>query len=297
MAAVFLVSAVTGCSGRPEVHTDVVGCGLRADTVMAVNRELNVILLPAILEDEVVQMKLDTGAEVSALFPGTIADFGLREDNRTLRELDGAGGSVRAGSVVASRFAIGSLPPHPTAFSVGVRDLLPGRFPPVAGLIGTDLLWRHELELDAPNLRATLYSLDTCPAFVPWPMAKGVALTRTPSGLSFVVLDIDGHAVRALLDTGASTTTMTRRLAEALGVSSEALAADPGFVRFGLRDSRIELRQHRFDQITLGPVTWRDVPVGVADLHLPGVDMLLGADLLAQQRIWISPTRSMLWLG
>jgi predicted aspartyl protease len=166
----------------------------------------------------------------------------------------------------------------------------------VAGLLGADILAGHDLDLDPPMQRAGLYTVADCPGFLPWPDAAGVALTRSASGLNFVIVDLDGHAVRAMLDTGARGSFMTRRLAASLGITEAMLAADPIFTKIGISRSEIDVRQHRFASISVGSTTWRDAPVAIADVAVPGVDMLLGADLLGRQRLWISPARSMLWL-
>lgn len=294
----FLLASLqlAGCAGAFDPAGPVGACIVHRDADLLVRRERDFILLPAILDGRPVQMVLDTGAEVSTISPAVALSFGLVSDPLNGRVLLGVGGDVRTGSVLASRFAVGELPPQPQRFSVSPIDILPELSPPVAGLLGADLLGGRDLELDVPRSRAALYTLRGCPDFQPWPDPKGVALTRTQSGLGFVVVDFDGSAVRALLDTGARTSFMTRQLAESLGITDAMLADDPATVRVGISRSAIDVRQHRFERISLGPVTWRDVAVGVADVTLPGVDMLLGADLLSRQAIWISPARKMLWL-
>jgi predicted aspartyl protease len=296
LTGVILALLLAGCAPRGEVAAENTGCRVRRDTEMAMQRDRQFMLLPATLESQPVRMVLDTGAEVSTISPAIARDFGLREDQANGRVLRGVGGDVRTGSVMARRFAIGTLRPGPARFSLGPSNILPGLSPPVAGLLGADLLDGRDIDLDAPGGRAALYTIKSCPNFHPWPGVSGTPMSRTPTGLDFVVADFDGNAVRALLDTGARGSFMTRRLAASLGITDEMLLADPISVKIGISRSEIDVRLHRFDQVTLGPVTWRDVPIGVADIPLPGIDMLLGADLLGRQRVWISPARGMLWL-
>ena len=288
--ALVLVTLLASISARAAV------CDIHQDADLALRRVRDLILVPATLNDRPVQMVLDTGSEASTITPDFARDFGLVEDTARGRELRGVGGNVRTGTVVATTFAIGGIRARQARFSLSVTSLLPDELPPVAGLLGADRLVGYDLDLDAPNLRASLYTIRSCPKFQPWPGVAGVSLSRTKSGLSIVVVGVNDNAVRALVDTGARSSIMTRGLATSLGVTEGMLEADPMVTRRGVNGARIDVRQHRFAEITLGPVIWRDVAVGVADVAIPGVDMLLGADLLGRQRIWLSPSRAMLWL-
>lgn len=291
-----IVLLVGGCASSTGLARQESGCTVRRDAELPMRRERDFILLPARLNGHAVQTVLDTGAEISTISPSVAAQFDLPEDADSGRILRGVGGDVRTGSVLADRFGLDNLPGVPTRFSLSTADVLPGLTPPVVGLLGIDLLADRDLDLDTPNLRAALYSVRACPTFRPWRDGQGVAITRLASGLSLVVAEVDGSAVRALLDTGARTSFMTKRLAAALGVTDSMLAADPVSIKIGISQSEIDVRQHRFDQIALGPIRWHGPLVGIADVELPGVDMLLGIDLLGRQPIWISPSRGMLWL-
>ncbi len=291
-----LLSAVLFLFTSAMAAAHAAGCDIRQDADLAIRRARELILIPATLNARQVQMVLDTGSEASTIAPDLATELGLVEDTAHGRELRGIGGNVRTGSVVANSFSIGQLRAKRSRFSLGATSLLPDQWPPVAGLLGADRLAGHDLDLDMPNLRAGLYTVRSCPKFQPWPGVEGVSLLRTKSGLSIVVVGVNDNAVRALLDTGARGSLMTRRLAASLGVTEGMLEADPVVSRRGVSGSPIDVRQHRFSEITLGPVTWRDVSVGIADVSIPGVDMLLGADLLGRQRVWLSPSRAMLWL-
>ena len=50
----------------------------------------------------------------------------------------------------------------------------------------------------------------------------------------------------------------------------------------------IDFSQHRFATVDVGAIPMRNMPINVADMRLPGVEMLLGADWIARPRIWIS---------
>jgi hypothetical protein len=49
------------------------------------------------------------------------------------------------------------------------------------------------------------------------------------------------------------------------------------------------MRLHRFTTLRVGPLVTRDPQLWVAPVHLvPIVDLLLGADWLRSQRVWLS---------
>jgi predicted aspartyl protease len=160
--------------------------------------------------------------------------------------------------------------------------------PPVAGLLGVDVLSHFEVELDLPAHRMALYTLTGCSSYAPWPDASTFALQRTATGLTFVGAQVDGRAVRALVDTGARTTMLTRQTAMALGVSEATLAGATTRNGVGIGSGSVVFRQHRFDELGLPGDLVRDMPVNIAELDLPDIDMLLGADYLERRHTWIS---------
>jgi predicted aspartyl protease len=113
-------------------------------------------------------------------------------------------------------------------------------------------------------------------------------LQRTASGLAFVGAQVDGRRVRAMLDTGARTTLMTRATAMSLGVSAATLAGAASRNGVGIGLGNIAFRQVRFAEIGLPGDLERNMPVNIAELDLPGVDMLLGADYVDARHAWIS---------
>ena len=270
-------------------------CRVRTDASLPPLLLGNNLLVPLTLDGMATQMKLDTGAEVSSLVPQIVRQLGLPREPGPGRRLRGIGGDVSSPSVLAHQVRLGAIPMHPQVFSVGGLDPAPGLAPPFGGILGQDLVSGRDIDLDLPDHRVDLVSVSQCPAFGPWAGAQGVALTRVSAGLFFTVAVVDGHAVRALLDTGASTTTITRRLAAALGISNAALAGDPIAHKVGISGREMVVPLHRVGQVTLGPVAWTDVTVAVTAADTPA-DMLLGADLLTRQRVWLSAYRGILWL-
>ncbi len=78
------------------------------------------------------------------------------------------------------------------------------------------------------------------------------------------------------------------------GVDISPAASPAGGVGIGM--ANVEVRQHQFAELGLPGALMHDVTANIAEIRLPGVDMLLGADYLGRRRIWISYSTGRLFL-
>lgn len=295
-----LALALAGCAHSPGPIPPgplPPGCALTLRATVPLRDERNFMLAPVALEGEPATLVVDTGAEATTIMPAAVQRLGLKPDGLRPTTLLGVAGRVRSQDVRLHRLSLADLTLR-LDNGVGVGDLpaFPGVAPPVSGLLGADVLSRFEVELDLPGRRMSLYSAQRCAGYLPWPGAVALPLDRPRGGLAFVTAQVDGKPVRALLDTGARTTLVTRAAALRLGVSDAALAGDLRHAGVGVGSATIAFRQHRFASIGVPGATMRDSVASVADLRLPGVDMLLGADFLGRRRVWISYATGRLFL-
>jgi len=300
LALLLAAATLAACAPRPTVVAPADPCRPPPRAVATLREARNFLLVDATLNGQPAALLVDTGADITTLTPLAAAALRLPADPAHNRRLAGITGSVAAPGGTLHRLALGG---HEIATdrSIGVSALptLAGLDPPVAGLLGADVLAGFEVELDLPAGRMALYPPPpraACPGWRPWPQAAAAKLHRTSSGLEHLDVLVDGRAVPALLDTGARTTLITRETAAALGVTAPMLAADAPRTGVGVGGSSAEFRRHRFATLGLPGAMARDVPVNIADLPLPGVDMLLGADFLGHRHVWISYSTSRLFL-
>jgi predicted aspartyl protease len=107
-----------------------------------------------------------------------------------------------------------------------------------------------------------------------------------------ISVTLDGMAENALVDTGASYTTIARTRALAAGVTEQMLQADHQGSVQGIARARADVAAHRFTSLQIGTESFSRPTLIVAPL--PGsVDntsyhMLLGEDYLRKHRVWIS---------
>ena len=104
----------------------------------------------------------------------------------------------------------------------------------------------------------------------------------------FFPVRLDGHQLAALIDTGAQLTTLDANSAAALGVSGTTLAHDPVTTLRGAAAEMVKSRAHRFAELQIDGQSLRDQTIMVAKLGLQDADLVLGADFLRWQRVWLS---------
>lgn len=160
----------------------------------------------------------------------------------------------------------------------------------VAGLLGADWLRDFDVDLDLPHRRVTLYHVEGCGGdYVPWPGPKTPVVAEVfRGGLVLIVVRLDGHPVTAMIDSGANHSILNETVAARIGIGPAELAHDPAGISVGVDGARETLHAHRFGQLRIGGVTYRDPVIAVAPLGLPVAQMLLGDDWLRGTRVWIS---------
>ena len=297
VAALAALSACAAASDSAGLSLAEARCRPVKRAELKLRQARNFLVVPAMLDGHAATLLVDTGAETTTLTPQAAAPLHLRPDPTRQRTLAGITGNVRSASLTLPELALGGTVVA-TAQSVSIGDLpsLDGLDPPVAGLLGADVLAKFEVELDLPASRMTLYAPSPCAGYKPWAQAVSVPFQRSRSGLAFLDAEVDGRAVRALLDTGARTSLMTRETALTLGVTPSMLAADQTRTGVGVGGGSATFRRHRFATLGVPGALDRNVAVNVADLHLPGAEMLLGADYLGPRHIWISYATGRLFL-
>lgn len=302
-AVLCLALGVAGCaelpagwrSATPDVPVRNAACLLAPEATVPIARQRNFLLVPVSIDGRAVTMVVDTGAEASLVTPSAARWLQLPVQPGRGSVMRGVGGDVRTATVRAGSMTLGGSPMgRNLLLDVGALPPFPGIAPPVAGLLGADLLARHEVMLDPAAGRMSLYAPSGCSGAAPWPGAVAVLIERTRSGLAFVPAEVNGTRLRALLDTGARTTQITPQAAERLGVPPPTDAPSETGIGIGL--TSFAYRRHRFDSVGFPGALEHGMMLNIAPFHLRGVDMLLGADYLGARRIWISYASGRLFL-
>ena len=237
-------------------------------------------------------MLVDTGVDSTVLAVAAAQRAGLARDPRGDIGLAGVSGILPMAGARARRVQIGEavLEDWPVAVGPIVLPALDGQ--PLDGLLGTSVLSEFDVDLDLPNERMTLYRARPCPAArPPWREAYRQVAQVTTDGSDtrrlLMPLRLNGVRFTALLDTGTSFTTVSRRVAEAAGVTEGDLVRAQTLVSASGAPGGFRTRIQRFGELRVGDDVRHGPVVLVGDL--PGTfDALLGGDYLATRRVWLS---------
>jgi predicted aspartyl protease len=222
-------------------------CSLKAVASLDMLPSAHRILVSASLNGTEMPMLVDTGAGVSSVSDKTVNALGLTRQESQLKSLDMYGNASRE-FVRLDTVQLGSLKGKDVNLMIWA-----GRDVAFNGLIGGDMLERYDVELNFVTRKLNLFSQDHCEGkVVYWPATSGTvvpfSMTRplrsNTLGMEIghdtlirVPVTLDGKAIRAMIDTGAPTTTMSADTAERLfgitahspGVIPNSDAQDPTF--------------------------------------------------------------------
>ncbi len=171
----------------------------------------------------------------------------------------------------------------------------------IAGLLGSDLLYApaHDLELDFPGRHLALHPGGACATgplgwsgrYWPLPISK----TATSHHL-LVPVTLNGVTLRAVLDTGAFATSISRSAARRAGISDELQDGAPIIPTRDVNGTGTVAHRFRFESFTVGPERFRNVELVVADGDFSDGDLLLGMDYFRGRKLWLSAATAQLYV-
>lgn len=255
------------------------------------------ILVPVQINGVTGSFVLDTGAQRSVVTPDAVNRLGLARDEWVGTTMSGVGGVDRRPNANPRSLTLGGVPlvrrtlSHDTSLTVAVLPNARAGSIVIDGLLGRDFLAQFDLDLDMPAHRLTLFRVSGCAGrFLPWAGNYATIPATVPAGDAIVVpVSIDGKDMRALLDTGASSSLIAAPGMYRLGLSEGGMAGDPSGQIGGVGPRLLTVRQHRFRSMRVGDQTLDSPAIWVEPVRLtPIVDMLLGGDWLAERHVWIS---------
>ncbi|WP_246375918.1 pepsin/retropepsin-like aspartic protease family protein [Gluconacetobacter takamatsuzukensis] len=240
---------------------------------------------------------VDTGAEGGLVSARVAQALGLAVDSgrsTVLYGTGGAGGMVPNVLIAALRLNTEDgqgLDLGPLSTPVGELPGQPMITPPVAGLLGGDVLSRFDLEFDVAGGWLSLWRVqgeyDACRAAPAWRGAYGTVKLLREGHRVAVEVELDGRPLTALVDSGARSRILSIEAAKRAGVSEDRLAADPGGETSGVDGRPVLYHWHRFGSLRVGAEV-EQAPVLTVSRLRDRVDMLLGADWFARHDVWIS---------
>jgi hypothetical protein len=251
------------------------------------------LMLTVTLDGQPARFILDTGAVRSLVTPEAVARLRLRLDEWVDSTVMGVGGYRRHRNADPRSITLGGLALHrrtltqDTSLTVGI---LPGGGA-ADGLLGRDFLSLYDVMIDPGAGRLSLYDARGCAGrFLPWRGGYAAVPATVPMGQALVFeARVDGHKMRAMLDTGAYRSLVTAPGMMRLGLTAASVAGDPQDLAQGVGPLTVRMPRHRFSSLSVGGDVVRDPALLVTAFHvLPMVDLILGADWLAGRLVWLS---------
>ncbi|MCQ8241866.1 retroviral-like aspartic protease family protein [Rhizosaccharibacter radicis] len=271
-------------------------CERRVAASVALRDDDGFITIPVEVGSRAASMLLDTGSDAGLFTRAGVQRLGLPVDQAHRIRMQGTGGDGRSvPSALFGMLRIGAMTLPGGAMPVGVLPGEPVIRPPVAGLLGADILSHFDLELDLPHGVARFWTMRlgsvACAGPPFWDQPTGaveaIRLSRLGDRRTLPV-QIEGRPLVALLDTGARSRILSNEAAARLGVGADVLGADPGGITAGVDLHETAYHWHRFRSLRIGDTTERDPVLTVAPLAEKHVDMLLGADWFSRRQVWVS---------
>jgi predicted aspartyl protease len=210
----------------------------------------------------------------------------------------GIGGESRAEIGYISEIRLGK------AVREGWRVLVAGEGDQGVFIIGNQYFQDHELEFDLSRHRVRLFKSEDCrgTSLAYWTRSPGVVPIWI-DGWIYVDVLVNGKPVRAILDSGASTSIIDTSVLARIGAEAQLRTAAPGRCIRGMGKQAIASRVGQFDTFAIGDELIRNPKIYFADLRkdMPRVnlllfeiekyempEMLLGADFLRAHRVLVA---------
>ena len=251
------------------------------------------------IDGGVANFLFDTGAERTIMTAAAAKRLGIAAHYEYARRMRSLGTAVAGGDARLKSFELGGVRFGDFRILVGAVMLPSVDGKPIDGLLGADFLRDFDIDLDLPRRRIGLFAPAACPTTAPaWrgPYAT-IAAHRSLHDRLFFPVRLDGHQLAALIDTGAQLTTLDAESAAAVGVSGAALRRDPTTTLRGAAAEVVKSRAHRFAELQIDGQSLRDQTIMVAPLGLQDADLVLGADFLRWQRVWLSYRSHLVFLA
>ena len=240
------------------------------------------------IEGNQVQMMVDTGAFYSMLSEPAARQMSLplRHAPDGLR-IYGLNGIIDTRMTTVKKLGIGKGELANIDFLVGGNDTGHGN----TGLLGRNLLTSTDLELDMANGKLRLmFPNDDCQGDAvaywagdtPVTVMKMVAYEDAYPKIEADVL-VNGHKVRALFDSGASTI-LSRRAARDAGIADADMT--PGNITLGAGHGEGKSWNARVDKMDFGGEVITNSRIDIGDFTDP--EMLIGMDFFLSHRLYVS---------
>lgn len=233
----------------------------------------------------------DSGAWYSMISPGSAAELGLKLVDLPPGYFNrGIGGDFAPKLTTVDRFTIAGVPVPRVQFLVGGSEV------GSVGLLGQNVLALADTEFDLANGMIKLMRSRGCEKadLTYWaPAGSSYSLLKTeamPAERPHIVgsITINGVKLRALFDTGASTSFLSLRAAERVGLKPDGPGVTPAGMSGGLGRRFVKTWIGPVASIKIGDEETRNTRLRFGGDDFADIDMLIGADFFLSHHVYWS---------
>jgi tetratricopeptide (TPR) repeat protein/predicted aspartyl protease len=253
-----------------------------------------------------IKLIADSGAFFNLLTPQAAAKAALHVAGAPLGlpYIVGLAGAEDVRLATAKDFSLAGVTFHKADFLVAAPQL---GSEGVDGLLGDNILSYADVEFDLANGVIRLFKPVGCASqtnFGYWATSGVETADITPATklANHIVVDVkvNGHAMRAVLDSGAGRSFITRVAARAAGVAVDGPGVKPGGMAGGIGHKNYQTWIARFDSFAVGDELIKNamLRIGDADVSLAAsqdAQMLIGADFLLSHRVYVANSERKLY--
>ena len=254
--------------------------------------------VPAKINGADVMFLADTGAFYSLITPANAAQLHLSLHSAPFNiRISGVGGEAGVSVATVTLGLAGQTLPQ-ADFMVGGGETGSG----VIGVLGENLLGLGDGDYDLANGVIRLLKPENChdAALAYWDRTGNYSVVPLEAlngslwlrgGLTPIAVGeayVNGAKIRVMFDTGASTSMLSLRAAERAGVKPDSPGVvSAGFTR-GVGRNLSTTWIAPFDSFKIGGEEIKHTRLRIGDIHLDGVDMLLGADFFLSHHVYFA---------
>ena len=283
-----MLLVLPGCAPDPQKG---LSCDLVPIATLPITVQRGLLTVPVSINGQSVRLVVDTGAERTTLSETASKRLKLLPDLKHISTSMGLGGSTTNPDAVVADFVLGNVRRPP------IERVAVGRFGfeesgrlEVDGLLGADILLAFDLDIDVPGKQLTLYRVRRCldnqpPWQEPFVAVPGVTARKDRLLIPF---RLDGQDGMAILDTGATVTTIGVQMAARLGLNEQTMALDRKIRQTGVGAGTMIGRYHWFREFRVGPAIVQGQMLTVLPTDAGVGDALIGEDFLEGRRVWMS---------
>lgn len=254
--------------------------------------------VPVVIEGHPMQLVVDSGSFFSWLSPETAQQLDLHLHLAPYGfAMTGIGGTTDVDVATVKDFSLSGVTLHKVDFLVGGNDF------GFAGLLGQSVLQLGDVEYDFANGVVRLMRPHDCRHVNLAYWAKNTPVSILPIELkkdgrrhTVGTVELNGVKLRAIFDTGATTSMLTRHAARRVGFDPDAPGVeDAGFSR-GIGPAVVQTWIAPFDSLAIGDnEIIKKIKLRVGDIDDESFDMLIGADFFLSHRVYVSNTQHKLF--